>query len=389
MTALCWLLTMAASAATAQGREYRNSLLKQAAQKLGVAAQLDSVQADTTVELLANNGQQLTARLGRTGMVDHIGLPLFSSEVRQAKPSPVYDCLEYAALQHQQRLSENDLLWQSIQFLQGSWTTLCGVTPTDALELTTLENKRYLVTWQRDDKPFLSVMVPINYELLQGTSRRELESNFVRRLALAEKQPLETVPLVEALLKKYDSTDVYVLPADTLLMAALNRNTYYELATITQEVDSVTYEEQRIIPLDDTLFPGETLANLLIGADESKPDATIALDFQLIGNRQQRVHTTLWQLTTFCRQQGCVPYYIYTQSDSTHIAASLLMHNAAEGYSHLFNLKIPQNSLMTSKPELTGRAFLYIPFIEADRLFGKPAEEKSMGKTYKIHAGNE
>ena len=99
--------------------------------------------------------------------------------MRKQTPSPVYDCLEYAALDHSAIHTENDLLLQKIKFYKGSWQTLLGVLPTDACSITRQDDKYYQLVWSRNGRETVNVVVPIDYELLSVCNRREIEKNFM------------------------------------------------------------------------------------------------------------------------------------------------------------------------------------------------------------------
>jgi len=78
-------------------KAYKAEHLKTAALAMGVANQLEQA-ATGTVMLSAQDGLTIAARINEQGIVEHIGLPMFSEEIRTLIPSPIYDFLEYAVL---------------------------------------------------------------------------------------------------------------------------------------------------------------------------------------------------------------------------------------------------------------------------------------------------
>ena len=106
-------------------REYRCQTLQTAAMKLDMEQQIDKAFAGTTSTVTLASGQTVTVRIGADGEVEHIGLPLFSDIMRQEKPSPVYDCIEYAALDRSLIHSENDLLLQKILLFSANSILTC------------------------------------------------------------------------------------------------------------------------------------------------------------------------------------------------------------------------------------------------------------------------
>lgn len=164
------------------GREYRTTLLRQAAATLGIERQIAKADKDATTQIVTPSGTTVSVRIDGNGMVEHIGLPLFHSAMRKQTPSPVYDCLEYAALDRHVIHTENDLLLQKIKFYKGSWQALLDIQPTDACSITNQSDKYYQLVWSRNGRETVNVVVPIDYELLSVSNRREIEKNFVHNV---------------------------------------------------------------------------------------------------------------------------------------------------------------------------------------------------------------
>jgi hypothetical protein len=164
------------------GKEYRTSALRQAAVALGIEHQISNAPKNSTTNITLSSDTTIAVRIDNNGMVEHIGLPIFSADIRQQHPSPVYDCIEYAALDRLFVLTKNDLLIQKIKFIKGAWKSFLTVKSSDVFTITTQDNKFYQLAWSRDNSEILNVVVPIDYELLNGCNRRELEQSFVRNV---------------------------------------------------------------------------------------------------------------------------------------------------------------------------------------------------------------
>jgi hypothetical protein len=175
MLVVCLLLTVPLGIVS---REYRTSLLRQAAFTLGIERQIAKAGKGITTQIITTSGTTVIVRIDSNGMVEHIGVPLFNAVMRKNTPSPVYDCIEYAALDRSAIHTENDLLLQKIKFHKGSWQTLLSTKPTDACTITNQSDKYYQLAWHRNGREIVNMVVPIDYELLSISSRRELEKNF-------------------------------------------------------------------------------------------------------------------------------------------------------------------------------------------------------------------
>ena len=75
--------------------------------------------------------KSLSVRTDDNGVIEHIGFPLFAQKMRTLLPSPIYDYLEYAMLDHKYHINDNTLQHQKIRFLKGNWNDLASVRPTD------------------------------------------------------------------------------------------------------------------------------------------------------------------------------------------------------------------------------------------------------------------
>ncbi len=134
------------------------------------------------LETNSSNRHQISIRTDKDGVIEHIGIPMFNLKMRTLLPSPIYDYLEYAVLDHKYRLSENTLQQQKIKFRNGTWEDLYHITPANDCTIDKVDNKWYIVTWNRPSAEPLAVAVPIDYELLANSTRKEMEQSFVRNL---------------------------------------------------------------------------------------------------------------------------------------------------------------------------------------------------------------
>ena len=130
----------------------------------------------------STNRSDLTIRTSDDGTIEHIGIPLFNDEMRKLLPSPIYDYLEFALLDHKYHINENTLQQQKIRFFNGSWADLEKIRPSDRCTIDNRDDKWYIVKWERERLDYLAVVVPIDYELLANSTRKEMEQNFGRLL---------------------------------------------------------------------------------------------------------------------------------------------------------------------------------------------------------------
>ena len=275
------------------------------------------------------NRSDLTIRTSDDGTIEHIGIPLFSDEMRRLLPSPIYDYLEFALLDHKYHINENTLQQQKIRFHNGSWADLETIRPSDNCTIDNRDDKWYIVKWTKDNLDQLMVAVPIDYELLANSTRKEMEQNFSRHL------------------KQYHP-----------------------------KRDRSECSASRL----NGSVPQETLSNILMTSNVPV-QATLSLELLYAGFRKETMTISLSQWMGFCRSEGCTPYYIYEGAKGDQASAMLLMYNRSEGYAHLLHLHAAISQLEATEQTYQGKVYMFIPTNNVADLFAK-ATGPSTPKTY-------
>ena len=175
----------------------------------------------------STNRSDLTIRTSDDGTIEHIGIPLFNDEMRKLLPSPIYDYLEFALLDHKYHITENTLQQQKIRFFNGSWTDLEMIKPSYNCTIDNRDDKWYVIKWSYNSKEILSVAVPIDYELLANSSRREMEQNFCQ--GLKQYKPGKPQPLIVESdeLESLHRDGLLIKKGDSFLMPEINNDIYF------------------------------------------------------------------------------------------------------------------------------------------------------------------
>ena len=165
------------TAATAPAQTFKTEKLRRAAAVVGINAQLATLEAGQTVTVSSAGGQPLSVRMAPMGSeVEHIGIPLFTGEMRSLQPSPIYDFLEYAVLNIIYKVNPNQLYLNKVVFRKGNWQTLAKSRLSECpCTISNQDDRLYIVSWQRDTATVAEVGIPIDYELLGNDTRRNME----------------------------------------------------------------------------------------------------------------------------------------------------------------------------------------------------------------------
>ena len=254
---------------------YKADRLRKAVDVLGLQIVPDSLLPDTTFSLSAKDGRIVCLRTDPMGAVEHVGVPLFSDMMRLLQPSPVYDFLEYAVLNWKYKVNPNQLYLSKVIFKTGSWETLLRNRLNECeCFIENREDKLYIVTWKRDDKEIAIVGIPIEYELLNNDTRRNMERAFIKDLGNSSPSVAKPNPAVvsEESLSIYGTGGLFVIPGRSYIIDLLNQNVYYKLTTVYETADTVinkktvTMSMEAVLPVVviDPDFPAETFANLMM-----------------------------------------------------------------------------------------------------------------------------
>ena len=344
-----WLLTVCIPVDAA--RHFKVPRLEKVVCALGV---MDSIRTDTVsyTYYFNNNQQKLKVRQGKRGYVEHIGIPLFSQEYEDAYPSPVFDCLEFQTLCRLNHLQENELPLSDIKFFKGSWDILCNIGDQKSVSLETVNEKYYLIKWLENNKVIVELALPINYELLNCMSRKELYDDFVRKLK--------------------DSESDYAKPIDYLQA----QQSYYIIPEISQKqnIDSLG----RLVY--DSSLPQESLANLMLASNQVAPSATIQLELVLDQDKREQLQLPLHRWNSLCRSFGCKPYFGYEDSENGIIRGVQVMSNIPTGYDHILYVECLRDNLGKKDVSLKATAYLYVPSSNVKELFASPKKQQSKTK---------
>ena len=388
------LLTIAIVSLSLSAQNYKADRLKKAVDVLGLNVVADSLLPDTTIILKAKDGRNVSLRTNPMGEVEHVGLPLFAEVMRLLQPSPVYDFLEFAVLNWKYKVNPNQLYLSKVIFKRGSWESLLknGFGEYDC-SIENQEDKLYIVTWKKDDEEKVVIGIPIEYELLNNDTRRNMERAFIRDLEASQPTVFRPNPVMvsEESLSIYGTEGLCVIPGKSYLIDLLNQNVYYKLTTVYETADTiinkkpVTMSIEAVMPVvvSDQDFPAETFANLMMCEDSSVPDVTMDLDFHLSNYHRERITMPLSQLRAFCRQQGCNLFFACDMVQQEKARGVMFASNLPKGYNHLFSIRIPTEQLTSSSPTVQADVYLYIPPINKEKLFGTAPTQKS-GANFKL-----
>lgn len=374
-------------------QSFRTEQLKQAALTLGIESGLDSIKPNQTLEFTLKDGQNIIIRADKQQRIEHLGIPLFNDSLRILMPSPVYDFMEYAVLNWKYKITPNTLYLSKVLFRKGSWNSLTNNRLYECdCSIENVDDKLYIVTWKRDSIDVAIIGIPIDYELLCNESRRNIEQNFINNLErhqVSDNYRFHRT-VTEKDLKIYGTEGLFVIQGKSYLFPEVNQNIYYVLKTVFEPADMIHNNVPVHVILEDVLpvlvseneHVAETFANIMISNDTDMPNPQIDLDIHLSDYRHKIISLPLSSLKSYCKEQGDDIYFAFTGLAGDNAKGILFMNNPSKGYNHLFSVTVPRLALTETNPVMKVNAYLFIPPISKEKLFGKTPTKKSGAKIY-------
>ena len=307
--------------------QFRTSELKRLASVLAI----DTGQLPEGYSHPVANGSQLTIHLDKQ-TIDHIGLQLFSPEMRKASPSPIFDFLERYFLQLKYpptvKSAANMLRDDQFRFLQGNLPAIDKIQTTDDFTFSN-DNLCYIATWTRQGRVLLSVSFPVEYELISGENKIEAEEN---------------------LLSDIQKTQVKRQKED------FHRNDNY----INECFSNRLYLQSGKL-ISSSLHPAETLANLMLST-QARGQYDIKVTQISYGFQKKVFQVSLRQWIAFCQDNGCQLYFgIEKMGEQGEMSAVVLAVNQAENYDHVLTIDTNTDVLDAKKGVIEAHLYPYVP----------------------------
>lgn len=349
----------------AQQLSFKTEELKRVAVELKLDS-LDSLKIGYT--LILKDKHQLVIRKAANGMVEHIGILLFPELYRQQANGAILDFLEGGLLCNTYRLTKNQLKYMDVKFIKGNWSQMLTLPSTSSCSVAMVNNKGYQIIWKEGNTEKVNLLIPIKYDFLMNTPRKELESNFIKDLkAYKTKRKSKDCNIDVAKLKIVkDGVDtLYTSFGKHYLLESITNATYYK------QEDSLNY-----VPLIDAKFPIQSVANTLLLDCDRIPMAKMILT--VVGSEKNNMTTTIpvRQLVEFIKSQGCTPYFSYEEMKDGKLQGGLFLYNKELGYDHVLSLSCEVKDIATDKLTFISNAYLYTPTTNVKNLYGDIRSKK-------------
>lgn len=324
--------------------------------------------------------QQNTVVVSRNSCreIDHIGFQLFPPLIMEQNPSPAYRFVERYLLQLFLKKSDADinaslredkvtLRLGTLPLRKEIHKSLAAVLPEIARcqsFVVTTDNNYYAVSWYEGNRQLLLVRFPIQYELLWGMNKKEVENLFYRDLMSYQPAATPKEESVEADYLKVLNDSCLVYEGDFYGIEAMNSNRYYRKG-----------EKGKLLPVCNVWQPEESVCNLFTLYPDNRIQACVVQN--LYSHRKLEFEVTLAKLIDFCRSNGCEPYVGIESIENGQVKGMVTLLNRSAGYNHLLYFSTDLRILL--RPErfkMDVHLYAYVPTHNIQNLYFDKKQNK-------------
>lgn len=285
-------------------------------------------------------------------------LKLFSPEQRKTASKThviVMDFLEryFSELPHLKHTTiATKLADDKVFFRNGSMSDLTQVTDTMPFTINFFE-KYYEVEWKKQEKPFVTIVFPAQYDLLLGMQQDEAQRKIKELITTT---PHLTIPIsIPEGIRKIEN-GIYMAKTGFLELESFNDATYYNKV------------ENNFHPYYDRKHLDYSAANLFHGL-VSKSDYKMYVEQSVYGLQTINYTISLRQWLDYCASLGLKVFFGVEEQRKDGILALVIAQSKELGFNHMLSVVIPDKFVTDKNTVLKVRMTPYIPIHNIKNLF--------------------
>ena len=367
---LLFIICFSTGAEAGTNRKYYSAKLEDIGMQLYDHYKIDCLTVQTSII----DGYTITISHNAFQEICHIGFKLFPSVLTKQNPSPVYQFVERYLLELFLLRDDNAINRQlyedkvSVRFrgerrkdVHTALLKVLSELKTNVSLSITTDNSHYSVLWTEKDHPLLYLRFPIQYELLWGMNKKEIESHFYPDLLISSSVVTgqEDSLSVSSENMQNIGNNRFVWNGEWYAVRSVNTNRYYE--QLPDGSYSLIYSLNR---------PEESVRNLLVLPYDRS--VTAIVNQKLYGGKNLSFEIPLIQLLNFCRQEGCEIFVGIEECDSKKIRGMMILLNRSFGYNHVMHFNAgPRMLEHPEKYKIEIQLYAYVPTHNIHSLFSE------------------
>lgn len=284
--------------------------------------------------------------------IKHIGLNLFSDEMKTSFDEDILNFIEEALLAKALKINGNQ--YEKLVITNGNIYDFKKLSPESKCTVNIHNSQLLISEWTVAGKA-VSIKVPIGYDTAVKGSRSDIENEFISRLKSSVANRLDFEIYDKDKLEPYGK-DKLIYPGNTYKSKDISRNTYFNIADLK--------------PLWDVDYPLESMSNLFICPSEGYDNIRINLTIlKHEYGEKDIVSIFLNQLLSVCESDGCIPYWGVEKFENGILHGALFLYNQKKGYNHVIKIECIPDEIINNNGEIKARASLFIPTNNVDNLY--------------------
>lgn len=279
---------------------------------------------------------------------------LFANEVKQDYPSVVYDFLERYLYEIDSLVSRGEAIEQRLKddkvfFIEGLPSVVATLSPQTSFKMIGTDDKYYQVVWTDSlDSTILNIVFPMQYELLLGKSKVQIEQEMNEYL----KEFMDYRPISIGMEELEKSLDTIWTPSytDYYYVESLNTSCYYK------RIDSTTF-----VPIFDSSDLWHSAANLFQGVIDSIAGYKLYVNQLLYNYKNAQYLVSLSQWLAYCQSMKLNVYFAVEEEHKDGFKALLIAHSRDLNFNHVLSIIIPNDFVSNPNTVLKVTMNAYIP----------------------------
>lgn len=244
--------------------------------------------------------------------------------------------------------------------LQGSFENISYFADSTTFSLIRYEDKAYEAIWYDGSDTLLHVAFPIQYELLLGKPRIEIEQGLQADISVAP-----NAGQVAHMPSRLDSIAPNIYRSNPMLhyqIPSLTNSRYYRL-------DSMC----TMVLLCDSMYAYYTLANMFLQGLER--DYTIQVSQNIYGFRQLHYTISLQQWLAYCTSNRLTSYAAIEEEYEDGYLVLVVAENQDLNYNHILSVLVPRDFLSNCNAPLQAEISAFVPTHNVADLYEQYSEK--------------
>ena len=297
------------------------------------------------------------------------GYELFSEQVKTDYPSVAYDFLERYLYEVDSLERKGDFVEQKMSddkfyFISGETSDVAKINAGMKFELKKSAAKYYEVAWYDSlDSEVLRVAFPMDFELILGKPKAEMEKEFKNALKDSTEYKAELPD--EQNIEQLDSIVYRSKYVKNYYLESLNNAKYYYNDSVSGYVPIFTEKDK-----------WHSAINLLLGAISDVEGYKIRVEQSLYGYKKETYTITLCEWLNYCRRMRLETYMSIEEEREDGLKALLIAESEDLGFNHMFYLVILSDFVSNRDVKIKAKVNAYIPTQNVKDLYQKYVERE-------------